>query len=150
MTRAERIRELEQEVAVLLRRVRRVVGVRARAVHESLQPAAYLILSYVVESGPVRASAIVEHFDIDKGAVSRQVSHLIQLGLLERTPDPEDGRATLLTVTDEGGRRMSDVGDHRRRLLDERLSGWSEKDLAGFVQMLARYNAALNESIHAE
>lgn len=150
MTRAETIRELEQEVAVLIRRVRRVVGVRARAVHESLQPAAYLILSYVVESGPVRASAIVEHFDIDKGAVSRQVSHLIELGLLERTPDPEDGRATLLTVTDEGDRRMSDVGDHRRKLLDERLSAWSEKDLAGFVQQLARYNAALNESINDE
>ena len=147
MTRAETIRELEQEVAVLIRRVRRVVGVRARAVHDSLQPAAYLILSYVVESGPVRASAIVEHFDIDKGAVSRQVAHLIELGLVERTPDPEDGRATLLTVTAEGTRRMQDVGARRRRLLDERLGEWSEKELDAFVRQLARYNAALGDSI---
>ena len=79
---------LEQEVGVLIRRVRRVIGERARAVHESLQPASYLMLGYVNENGPVRASSIVEVFDIDKGAISRQVQHLIDLGLVERDARP--------------------------------------------------------------
>jgi DNA-binding MarR family transcriptional regulator len=144
MTRADAIRELEQEVGVLIRRVRRVIGVRARAVHESLQPAAYLILSHVNENGPVRASTIVEVFNLDKGAISRHVHHLIELGLVDRTPDPDDGRATLLTVTDEGARRMKDVADHRRKWLDEQLGDWSEQELTDFVRELARYNAALN------
>jgi DNA-binding MarR family transcriptional regulator len=146
MSRADTMRDLEQEVSVMIRRIRRVIGVRAREVHESLQPASYLILSYVVESGPVRASSIVEVFDIDKGAISRQVAHLIDLGLVERTPDPDDGRATLLSVTDEGTRRMKDVGDHRRKLVNERLSEWSEKELTTFVSDLARYNSALSDS----
>jgi DNA-binding MarR family transcriptional regulator len=146
MSRADTMRDLEQEVSVMIRRIRRVIGVRAREVHESLQPASYLILSYVVESGPVRASSIVEVFDIDKGAISRQVAHLIDLGLVERTPDPDDGRATLLSVTDEGTRRMKDVGDHRRKLVNERLSDWSEKELTTFVSDLARYNSALSDS----
>ena len=145
MTRVDTIRELEQEVGVLIRRVRRVIGVRARAVHESLQPASYLILGHVDDNGPVRASSIVEHFDIDKGAISRQVAHLIELGLVERTPDPEDGRATLLSVTAEGARRMKDVAEHRRKLLDERLGDWSDQQLTDFVGELARYNAALSE-----
>lgn len=145
MTRAETIRDLEHEVGVLIRRVRRVIGVRARAVHESLQPAAYLMLGYVNESGPVRASSIVEVFDIDKGAISRQVHHLMELGLVERTPDPADGRATLLTVTDEGARRMKHVAEHRRKWLDEQLGDWSEQELADFVNELARYNTALSD-----
>jgi DNA-binding MarR family transcriptional regulator len=145
MTRADEIRDLEHEVGVLIRRVRRVIGVRARAVHESLQPAAYLILGHVNENGPVRASSIVEVFDMDKGAISRHVHHLIELGLVDRMPDPDDGRATLLSVTDEGARRMKDVSDHRRKWLDERLGDWSEQELADFVRELARYNAALSD-----
>ena len=36
----------------------------------------------------MRASSIVELFDIDKGAISRQVHHLTELGLIERDPTP--------------------------------------------------------------
>jgi DNA-binding MarR family transcriptional regulator len=146
MSRADTIRDLEHEVGVMIRRIRRVIAVRAREVHESLQPASYLILSHLADSGPMRASSIVEHFDIDKGAISRQVSHLIELDLVECTQDPDDGRARLLSVTDEARRRLEDVGNHRRKLVAERLGDWPERDLARFVDDLARYNAALTES----
>ncbi|MEJ7831849.1 MAG: MarR family winged helix-turn-helix transcriptional regulator [Nocardioides sp.] len=144
--RAESIRALEQEVGVLIRRVRRVIGERARAVHESLQPASYLMLAYVAEHGPVRPSAMADMFDIDKGAISRQVQHLIDLGLLDRTPDPLDGRATLLSITNDAVRRMADVGQHRRKWLDEQLGDWTDEQLATFVSELGRYNTALNQS----
>jgi DNA-binding MarR family transcriptional regulator len=144
-TRADSIRLLEQEVGVLIRRVKRVIGERARAVHESLQPASYLMLGYVAEYGPIRASAMAEIFDIDKGAISRQVQHLMELGLIERTPDPADGRATLLSTTDEAVRRMQDVAEHRRKWLDEQLGDWSDSQLNGFVRELGRYNAALSQ-----
>jgi DNA-binding MarR family transcriptional regulator len=145
MSRIDTIRELEQEVGVLIRRVRRVIGVRARAVHESLQPASYLILAHINQNGPVRASSMVELFEIDKGAISRQVHHLMELGLIDRAPDPDDGRATLLKVTDEGASRMKDVADHRRKMLDEQLGDWTEEELSAFVSELARYNASLSD-----
>ena len=144
-SRADSIRLLEQEVGVLIRRVKRVIGERARQVHESLQPASYLMLGYISEFGPIRASAMAEIFDVDKGAISRQVQHLIDLGLIERTPDPDDGRATLLSTTDEAVRRMQDVGEHRRKWLDEQLGDWSDSQLSGFVRELGRYNAALSQ-----
>ena len=81
---------------------------------------------------------------MDKGAVSRQVQHLTELGLIERTPDPADGRAALLAVTDDARRRMADVHRHRRKYLDERLADWSDEDLRAFVDMLGRYNASLD------
>ncbi|KRB80141.1 MarR family transcriptional regulator [Nocardioides sp. Root190] len=143
LSRADGLRELEGEMAVLLRRVRRVLGERARAVHADLLPASYLMLGYVRDHGPVRASVVGTVFDIDKGAISRQVQHLIDLGLLDRSPDPADGRATLLTVSAEALRRLEEVADQRRLQLAERLGDWSADDLAGFAASLRRYNDAL-------
>ena len=88
-----------------------MIGERARAVHDDLQPASYLMLSWLADEGPVRASSMVENFHIDKGAVSRQIQHLVDLGLVERTPDPDDGRATLVAASDDAVRRLADVAD---------------------------------------
>ncbi len=128
---------------MLLRRVRRAVGERARLVHPDLHPSSYFLLSHINEHAPVRASAVAEAMDLDKGAMSRGVQHLIGLGLVDRTPDPADGRATLLSVSAEGRTRLADMAVHRRKRLDERLSGWSDDELTGFVAELARYNATL-------
>lgn len=142
--RAEQLRRLEGEVGVLVRRIRRVIHERARAMHADLQPSAYLLLAWLAEEGPVRASAIAESLAIDKGAISRQLQHLVDLGLVVREPDPADGRATLVAASQDAVRRMADVAEHRRTWLDEQLGDWSDAELAGFVDTLARYNDALN------
>jgi len=142
-SRADSLRHLEREVGVLIRRVKRVIGVRARLVHEDLQPASYLMLSWLVDEGPVRASSMVETFNIDKGAVSRQLQHLDDLGLVVRTPDPADGRATLVAASEDAVRRLADVTEHRRKWLDEQLGDWDADDLEQFGQLLERYNRSL-------
>ena len=143
-SRADSLRHLEREVGVLIRRIKRVIGERARAVHEDLQPASYLMLSWLVDEGPVRASAMVERFNIDKGAISRQLQHLDELGLVVRTPDPDDGRASLVAASDDARRRLADVAADRRKLLDEQLGDWTAEELEGFAGMLERYNLSLN------
>ncbi|PWN02053.1 MarR family transcriptional regulator [Nocardioides silvaticus] len=141
--RPDALRELEREVGVLIRRVRRVIGERARLVHPDLQSSSYLMLGYVVDHGPLRASAMSTIFDVDKGAISRQVQHLVDLGLVDRTPDPDDGRATLISVSDEGARRFRDVTEHRRKWFDERLGDWTADEILAFAGTMHRYNQAL-------
>lgn len=138
------LRALESEVGVLIRRVRRVIGERAHAVHPDLLPASYLMLSHIREHGPLRASAVGAVLEVDKGAISRQVQHLIDLGLVDRAPDPEDGRATLLSASEEAVRRLDAVAEERSELLARRLDDWSAEDLAGFAASLRRYNRSLN------
>ncbi len=144
MPRAETVRLLETEVGVLIRRVRRVIHQRAQSVHPDLMPASYLMLAHLADSGPVRSSVLAGTFGIDKGAISRQVQNLVDLELIDRSPDPDDGRATLLSVTDDARTRLGEVAQHRRKLLDERLGDWSDDDLNDLVALLARYNAALD------
>ena len=145
MSRADELGRLEQEVGVLIRRVKRVIGERARAVHPDLQPASYLMLTFLATEGPQRSSVVSERFNVDKGAISRQVQHLCDLGLLEREPDPADGRAMLISASPDAVRRMEAVDHDRRRWLEERLEEWSEDDLRGFVGALERYNNALDK-----
>jgi DNA-binding MarR family transcriptional regulator len=144
VSRADELGRLEQEVGVLIRRVKRVIGERARAIHPDLQAASYLMLAYLESAGPQRSSVMSERFGVDKGAISRQVQHLVDLGLLVREPDPDDGRAMLISASPDAVRRMRAVDQDRRRWLEEQLSDWSEDDLREFVTGLARYNAALD------
>lgn len=139
----ETLRALEHELSVLVRRIRRVIALRARMLHPDLSPVAYSMLMALSDSGPRRASDLVDIFSIDKGAVSRQVQALLELDLIERTPDPEDRRAMILAISDEGNRRLANISTVRRRELSERLGDWSEDELLSFVRSLARYNAAM-------
>jgi DNA-binding MarR family transcriptional regulator len=102
------------------------------------------MLTFLATEGPQRSSVVSERFHVDKGAISRQVQHLCDLGLLEREPDPDDGRAMLISASPDAVRRMAAVDGDRRRWLDERLAEWKEDDLREFVTGLARYNAALD------
>jgi DNA-binding MarR family transcriptional regulator len=144
MARADLLGGLEQEVGVMIRRIRRVIGERARSVHPDLQSSSYLMLTWLNQHGAQRASAMAEAFGIDKGAISRQVQHLLDLGLVDRTPDPDDGRATLVSASVEAAARINQVNEDRRRWLDDRLVDWPDSDLSEFVRMLSSYNAALD------
>lgn len=137
------LESLETEVAVLMRRARRVIALRAAMVHPDLMPTSYVVLNLINERGPLRASHVAETFALDKGAVSRQVQHLTELGLVERSPDPDDRRASMLSVTDEGHERLAAVLASRRARLRERLDDWGDGQLAEFVDHLGHYNSAL-------
>lgn len=142
--RADLLTTLESEVGVLIRRVKRVIGQRAQSVDPDLAPASYLVLAFVAEQGPVRATTFVDRFAIDKGAISRHLHHLEGLDLIERHPDPDDGRAFLVGPTPHAVSRLEAVRAERRRWLDARLGDWSDEQLEEFVSALGRYNAALD------
>ncbi len=139
-------RTLERELSTLIRRLKRVVAERAVEVHPDLQPAAYWILTHLEHHGSQRAATVAEHLELDKGAVSRHVQHLLDLGLLDRTPDPDDGRATLLALSEDGARRLSAVDQHRRQWFGEALGSWDDDELAGFAAGLSRYNRTLEQA----
>lgn len=137
------LHRIQQEVVVLLHRVRRTTIEHARRIHAELQPAAFSLLVVVADREPVHASDLVELTGVDKGAVSRHIAHLEQLGLVGRSCDPEDRRAQLVVVTPQGRARLDALETESRSAFAARLSGWSDADLADFAERLARYNRSL-------
>lgn len=106
---------------------------------DAVERATYHLLVHLVKDGPRRAGALAEAVHSDPSTISRQIGHLVKLGYVERTADPEDGRATLLAATDEGRR----IFEHNRRLRNESiarmLASWSEEDRAVLSELLGRF-----------
>lgn len=142
-TKAESLLSIERELGVLLHRLRRRRVQFAPKVHPELQPAALPVLLFVIDHEGLRASDIVDHFGIDKGAVSRHVSHLESLGLISRTNDQADRRAQILVSTPLGRERVERLREERRQVVAGRLADWAADDLAALARHLRRYNSSL-------
>jgi DNA-binding MarR family transcriptional regulator len=139
------IRGLEHEIAALLRRIRRGLADRAVQVHPELNATTYMMVSVLEEQGPRRAADLAETFALDKGSVSRAVHQLVELGLIVRTPDPADGRASILAVTDDAVRRLGQVHTRRRETFDHRLAAWPVDEIEVLAAGLGRFNLALSD-----
>jgi DNA-binding MarR family transcriptional regulator len=140
---AEALHDIERELVVLLHRVRRAAIGNAAVIHAELQPSAYPLLLHVVDQGSTRASDMVEHFGLDKSAVSRHLTHLESLGLVLRASDPGDGRAWVVKASPLARRRVTRLRAQRRARFADKLAAWSDEDLVSLAAQLARYNASL-------
>jgi len=134
------IASVEEQFAIMFAGVKARMRDRARKVHPELQPVGYTILATLTRSGPTHAGALAELLDTDKSIISRQARLLERLGLLEREPDPADGRATFLKASTDAVRRVAEVHAEQRAVLYEGLRGWEVTDLEQLGDLLARIN----------
>ncbi|MFI2369064.1 MarR family winged helix-turn-helix transcriptional regulator [Streptomyces sp. NPDC018833] len=132
---------LERELSVFLRRARASSGEMAREVHPDLEPAAYGLLVRLEETGQQRATELAGYFGVGKATMSRQLRALEELGLVTREPDPADGRASLVRLTDEGVARFRHVRDARRDRYRNKLAGWDRREVAELARLLHQLNA---------
>ncbi|MFG2135988.1 MarR family winged helix-turn-helix transcriptional regulator [Streptomyces sp. NPDC048650] len=132
---------LERELAVFLRRARASSGELAREVHPDLEPAAYGLLVRLADAGAQRATELAAYFGVGKATMSRQLHALEKLGLVAREPDPADGRAVLVRITDEGRERFTRVRTARRARYARRLASWERPEVAELARLLNRLNA---------
>jgi DNA-binding MarR family transcriptional regulator len=139
------VRVLEHEIGLLLRRIRRGIAERAVQVHPELNATSYTLLGTLSEFGPRRAAELAELFAMDKGTVSRVIHQLVELGLVERTPDPDDGRASIISVTEEAATRIAHMHELRRALFGERLADWDPDEIEQLATQLGRFNVAVFE-----
>ncbi|GHG29996.1 hypothetical protein GCM10018791_53140 [Streptomyces zaomyceticus] len=131
---------LERELAVFLRRARAQSGEMAREVHPELEPAAYGLFVRLDDAGPQRATELAGYFGVGKATMSRQLRALEDLGLVARDPDPADGRASLVRLTEEGRNRFRHVRDARRERYVRKLADWDRAEVAELARLLNHFN----------
>jgi DNA-binding MarR family transcriptional regulator len=132
--------EVQEQLIIALRRSRRIAREAAESVHPGLEAAAVAFLVRLDAVGPSRPSDLAAYLQIGKSTAGRQLSALEDRGLVARQPDPDDRRAHLLALTDEGTRRLEAARTRHRQAFRERLSTWSEADLATLATLLTRLN----------
>ncbi|MDT7616707.1 MAG: hypothetical protein QOF00_4154 [Pseudonocardiales bacterium] len=79
-------------------------------------------LARLDRGGPATSAALAKLEQISPQSMGATLGALDDRGLVERRPDPQDGRRVLLSVTDAGRTAMSDRRDARTRQLADALS----------------------------
>lgn len=113
---------------------------------DGLDRAAFLVLHRLVDDGPQRSGAVAEALLADPSTVSRHVAQLVQLGLVERRPDPEDGRATVVAATPLGRERAADARERRNAAIATVVSEWSPSDQDRLRDLMTRFTADLENA----
>ncbi len=84
----------------------------------------------------------------DHSTVSRQVTKLEQLGLVERLPNALDWRVRHLSPSAAGRELLAHVDDGRRRWMEEHFRDWSDEDRGQLIKLMSRMiNAAPDRTI---
>ncbi|BCJ51260.1 MarR family transcriptional regulator [Actinoplanes sp. NBRC 14428] len=131
---------IETQVAMLIRLGEATRRSSPRP-HRALDRAAYVILRLLRESGPQNVSVLASRLNLDGSTVTRQVSAMHRDGLVARSPDPEDGRGTVIAATERGLEQVEAVSTARRELYDLVLKDWTSqerKELAAVLERLTR------------
>ncbi|MHA6796918.1 MarR family winged helix-turn-helix transcriptional regulator [Pseudonocardia bannensis] len=127
------------ELVRLIRLLERAFAQYQAEYPDAVERATYLLLVHLVNDGPRRSSALAEAVHSDPSTVSRQIGHLVRLGLVERRADPDDGRATLLAATDEGRRVFEENRRLRNQTIAAMIAHWSPSDRQQLGTLLARF-----------
>ena len=134
--RTEAVRALEVEFGELATQFRRHMQDTANRISPGMLPGAYKILGTISRLGPITLSALAEALVADKGLVSRTVRDLEGLDLVARTPDPTDGRSSLLAVTQTGAIKLADARRPAENRLSQALGEWSLDDIRHLTALL--------------
>ena len=111
---------------------------RQRRSGDQLEPATYWVLKNL-GAGSMRVTALATSTQLDTSTVSRHVTQLEQSGLVERTQDPDDGRAQRVGLTEEGRAQLAASTARRREVLTASLDDWDAADLADLERLLGRF-----------
>jgi DNA-binding MarR family transcriptional regulator len=103
------------------------------------------VLTLLARHGDMRMSRLCELLAVDMSVTSRHVAHVAERGWIERSPDPADRRSRILRLTPAGLAQMAELSRRTTRMLAERLSDWSDEDVAQLTRLMTRLRASFDD-----
>ncbi|MEV7503286.1 MarR family transcriptional regulator [Streptomyces sp. NPDC093018] len=111
--------EASREVRAVISRLRRRILKASEAEDITLGQAS--VLARLADKGGVTASELATAEGVRHQSMTAMVAALVALGLVERAPDPDDGRRLLIKLTAAGRRRVEKGRQARTEWLAGRL-----------------------------
>lgn len=87
-------------------------------------------------------SEIGESIGVDRPRASRLTTELLDDGLIERRPNPDDSRYALIRLTAQGKALVRDMHSTRQAAVTEALSGFTPEESRVFADLLERFVTA--------
>jgi DNA-binding MarR family transcriptional regulator len=129
-----------RDLRVVFSRLRR--RLRDLAIDDDLTPSQTAALTRLWKEGASSASALADAERVRPQSMATIVAALEQRGLIARTPDSEDGRRQVISLTDEGRRRTESDRQVREewlaRAIQERYSERERRVILDALSLLER------------
>ncbi|MBP1234374.1 DNA-binding MarR family transcriptional regulator [Arthrobacter sp. PvP102] len=107
------------------------------------------VLRFVGE-GESRATHLAARLGVSAPVLSRHIADLEEHGLVVRRPDPEDGRAQLVALSEAGAAKLHEIEQQRTATLQGYLQDWSETDAEETAKTLKKLAESLRDSARAK
>lgn len=117
-----------------------------RAAHElygDLPSFGWAVMAPLEISGEQRLSTLACSLGVDVSVASRQVAALERSGYVHRRPDPQDGRASLISLSAEGTAALQRTRSVRGQWAQAALADWTEEEAAQLTRLLERLTTDL-------
>jgi DNA-binding MarR family transcriptional regulator len=134
---------------VALTRISRQLRSRSRSATDDVTPSQTSALARIEQLGPLRLGALADVEGTSAATMCRVVDALEERKLITRVPDPEDGRASNLQLSSEGGALLAELRARSTEALRGALAGFNvdEHDVvAQAISILERLSDLLNRS----
>jgi DNA-binding MarR family transcriptional regulator len=129
-----------RDIRVVFSRLRR--RLRDVEVGNDLTPSQTAVLTRLWKEGPSSASELAGAERVRPQSMATILAALGQRGLIERTPDPEDGRRQVVSLTEAGRQRAESDRQVREewlaRALQERYSEAERRIMLDALSLLER------------
>jgi DNA-binding MarR family transcriptional regulator len=125
------VRELTEQQLALGRALEQVTTwLRRTRSTTDLSPTGLTTLDRLATGGPARITDLAQREGVSQPGMTTLVHRLVERGWAVREPDPADGRATLVRITDAGRERITTYRARRAEEIAERMDTLSAEDQA--------------------
>jgi DNA-binding MarR family transcriptional regulator len=134
-------RALLSRLGVALRELRRGTAqdLRSRLYGELVDLAQADCLEVIAYRGACTMSELANELKVDASAATRTVKRLVDGGYVERSPDPNDARAVVVTLTDAGVELGGEIARRSLEAVLDILVAFSDDEQKQLVDLLERF-----------
>jgi DNA-binding MarR family transcriptional regulator len=128
---------LDEQIGFILRQVwQRHTAIFARDIGTNLTPTQWAALSKLAETGPCSQNQLGRLTAMDVATIKGVIDRLSARGLTETSPDPEDGRRLLVSLTRAGQQLAEKLAPNALAISRETLAPLDAKEREALLSML--------------
>jgi DNA-binding MarR family transcriptional regulator len=104
-------------------------------------------IAHLAQGGDVSISAVAQHLRLTGAFITNVCNRLVSLKLIGKATDEKDRRRVVLTLTDEGRRRLERLAPTQREINDVEFGCLSAKEFKCLLDLIERMIVSADQAV---